>query len=250
MRRILLAVGKAATALQTARQIRPWLRERDTSLTLLAVVSSSPASPLSDTKRTLEQVESVFTDAAEQPGIIVRVGNDPAAEICRETRHGQYDLVAVGLRDSPQAHSPIGSTCRQVLECCPVPLFVSPPALHVGITPQVLVVVNGAPTCSHFVDWVIAQCRAQKLNAILYAGSAAQSDSLARRMTAHDIRTQTVVHSELSADGIHALSEDRHVRWIMVPTGISHQQTSPTPLVTELLGKTGCPVLLEPGFAS
>ena len=129
MRRILLAVGQAATTLQTARQIRPWLRERDTSLTLMAVVDSSPLSPLSETKRTLEQVEAIFTDAAEKPGIIVRVAKEPAAEICRETSHNQYDLVAIGLRDRSQNQASIGSTCRQILNNCTVPLFIIPPTV-------------------------------------------------------------------------------------------------------------------------
>lgn len=250
MRRILLAVGETATTLQTARQIRPWLRERDTSLTLLAVATSSPPSPLSHTKRTLEQIEAIFTGPNEQPGIILRVGNDPAAEICRETRHGQYDLLALGLRDSAPAQSRIGSTCQRVIENCTIPMFVTPPTLHLGITPQILILVADHPLSSPVADWMIAQCQAQRLSAILYASSPEQSDPLAKEMAKVKIRAQTIAHPQFSADSIHALSQDRRVRWIVVPAGLGYRDASPAPLIQELLSKTSCPVLLEPGMAS
>jgi nucleotide-binding universal stress UspA family protein len=246
MKKILLAVGDTTTSLQTARHIRPWLRERQTSLTLMSVVRPGALSPLSPVKRTLEQAEAIFVGAEEQPGIVVRVGNDPAAELCHETRQSKYDLLAIGLRSQHHSNNQIGVTCRAVLHTCPAPMFVAPPTMHTGMTPQIMFVVDKSPPPIEAVQWLIAQCRAQKLNVVLYADVPDKTAQLEDSLASADIRTQIAPHSPLSPSVVHALAQDRRVRWIVLPI-----QTGPdgiaSPLWTEaLLCQASCPVLLVP----
>jgi nucleotide-binding universal stress UspA family protein len=247
MKRILLAVGDTATTLHTARQIRPWLRERDTSLTLLKVVQAAPLSPLSDAKTTLEQVETVFTGAAEQPGILVRVGDDPAAEICREVEQGGYDLVAMGSRRQRDSGHAVGVTCQAVLRACPVSMFVVPPVVHTEMTAQALFVVPRAGSWPTMVQWLIAQCRSQNLNVILCAASLDETAALCSLLDQASIRAQVVVREQFLAQDICSLARDRRVRWMVLPVQCEQcTGASCSPLVEELLAGATCPVLLIP----
>jgi nucleotide-binding universal stress UspA family protein len=250
MKKILLAVGSATTALQTARQIRPWLRERDTSLTLMAVVEPGALSPLSPVKSTLEQTEAVFTGAEEQPGIIVRVGDNPAAELCHEVRQNKYDLLALGLSSHHGANGSIGDTCRAVLRACPSSIFVTPPTLHTGMTPQILLVVDQLPPPTEAMRWLITQCRAQKLNVILCTDVPDKATALQETLSSKSIRTQLVPRSPLSASPVHALARDRRVRWIALPVRPGPDGIASPGWIEPLLSKASCPVLLVPSDAT
>ena len=250
MKRILLAVGDTQTSIHTARQIRPWLRERGTSLTLLAVAPSSPLSLDSPIKQTLEQVESVFTGADETPGIVVRIGSVPAKEICREAGAGGYDLLAIGLRGQHRSEPVIGETCRDVLRACPVSMFVTPPASPVGQTPQILVIVPPTQPLPAITDWLAAQCLAQKLNVILCANAAQDAEPLGKRLNDAKIRTQVVVRPGLFPEGISLLERDRRVRWIVAPCEDDSTTGSPYRFGEDLLSRASCPVLLVKRAAS
>jgi nucleotide-binding universal stress UspA family protein len=246
MKRILLVVGQVTTALQAARQIRPWLRERETSVTLMAVAGPGLLSPLSHAIKTLEQVEAVFTGAAEQPGILVRSGKDPAAEICREAEQGAYDLLAMGLRDSPSPDGRVmGATCAAVLQRCALPMFITPPDLHPRWTPQVLVVAGSAQPGRETIDWLLAQWQAQRLGVILYARSAEESRPLQAVLERARIRAQ-VVTGGLSPQEIAGLGRERRVRWIVLPAPAAPEQEMPPAFVGDLLGSVTCPLLLVP----
>lgn len=245
MRRILLAVGEPTITLQTARQIRPWLRERQTSLTLLAVIPSASLSPLSQIRRTLDQVEAEFTDAAEKPGILMRIGEDVAAEICRETQRGQYGLVALGTRDHAQGDRTLGQTCQQVLLTCSTPVFAAPPGPQVGQTPQVIIVADLVPPSGPAVDWIIAQCQAQRLNVILYTNAPQSIEPFHDLLDREGIRAQVVLYGQLSAQGISTLSRDRHVRWVVAP--LWNRDDEPfLGFASALLGGAGRPVVFLP----
>jgi len=248
VKRILLAVGEPSTTLQIARQIRPWLRERKTSLTLLAVISL-PVSPVSHIKHVLEQVEVVFTDASEKPGIVLRKGTDPAAEICRETHAGGYDLVAIGLRDHVSEGSTIGHTCQGVLYGCSASVFVSPPQVHTGITPQLILAVDAHLPTQSMTDWLIAQCHAQKLNVILLASSSVTGEVVADSLARSGVRVQVIVQPNWSADDVAALGLDRRVHWIVLPVDSSRPPGGDA-LAKALLTRATCPVLLTPGRAA
>lgn len=247
MKRILLVVGQVTTAVQAARQIRPWLRERETSVTLMAVAGPDLLSPLSHVKKTLEQVEAVFTGAAEQPGILVRSGKDPAAEICREAEQGPYDLLAMGLRDGPSPEGRVmGETCAAVLQRCTLPKFITPPDLHARWTPQVLVVAGSTQPGRETMDWLVAQWQAQRLGVILYARSVEESRPLQSLLDRARIRTQVVTGGSLSPQDIAALGRERRVRWIVLPAPAAREQEVPPAFVGDLLGSVTCPLLLAP----
>ena len=245
MKRILLAVGDTATSLQTARQIRGWLRERETSLTMLSVVTSSALSPLSPVKHMLEQTEAIFTGADEQPGILVRVGSDPAAELCDQVRQGGYDLLAMGLRSQHRSDRAIGTTCRAVLAACPASLFITPPVLHLGMTPQILIAVDQVELPPDMLHWLVAQCQAQHLNAILYASSAEKAAPLDHHLRRAGIRVQMITRPQFATSDLCFWSQDRRVRWIVMPIRAAHRETG-LPEVESLLGRATCPVLLVP----
>jgi nucleotide-binding universal stress UspA family protein len=210
----------------------------------LTVIPSASLSPLSDEKRTLEQVEAVFTDAVEQPGILVRVGDSPAAEICQEARTRSYDLLALGMHDQAQhAGRTIGSTCRYILENCPLPLFITPPGIHPGATAQVLIVLDDVLIGSPMLHWIASQCQAQKLNAILYADSAQQGEQVSAELAAAGVRSQQVIHGHLSPAEIVDLGQDRRVRWVVVPPTLSPEASNAEPFLYTLLRVIPCPVL-------
>jgi nucleotide-binding universal stress UspA family protein len=246
MKRILLAVGELAIALHTARQIRSWLRDRETSLTLLAVVPSEPVSPLSHAKWILEHTESVFTDASEQPGILVRVADHAASEICREAEQGKYDLLVLGLQDHPSRDQAIGETCLTVLQRCRMPTLVIPTAAQTGLTPQVLVIADRSLAASAITDWLITQFQMQQLNVILYASSIQESNPLDALFTQAGIRTQAVIQPEPTAEQISFLERDRRVRWAVVPYHPGTDTGQIPQLVLSLLAQTSCPVMLIP----
>jgi nucleotide-binding universal stress UspA family protein len=249
MKRILFAVGETEATLHVARQIRPWLRERETSLTLLAVVESSSLSPLSPARQILEQTEAIFTGAAEQPGILLRVGSDPAAEICREMSLGKYGLLAMGTHDYPALDAAPGTTCRAVLRACHAPLFVTSHTLGTKVTRQILIVATHTGALSKIIDWLISQCQAQKLSAILCARSASASEPIYTQFVRARIRAQTLISPDLSAAGIDAVSRDRRVRWIVWPVSPETSDASADPAIRHLLSKAHCPVLLVPDSA-
>jgi nucleotide-binding universal stress UspA family protein len=246
VKKILLAVGNATASLQAARQIRPWLRERQTSLTLMAVVESGALSPLSPVKRTLEQTEAVFTGAEEQPGIIVRVGSNPAAELCHEVRNSGYDMLVIGLRSQHRAEGTIGDTCRAVLRTCPSSVFVAPPILHTGMTSQVMFVVDQAVPTPETLRWLIAQCQAQKVSAVLCSNTPDKAAPLEEALAAAGIRTQVLPLVPPSASHIHAVAQDRRVRWIVLPIQARSAGMTTPEWLEPLLSKAGCPVLLVP----
>jgi nucleotide-binding universal stress UspA family protein len=250
MRKILLAVGDTTTSLQTARHIRPWLRERQTSLTLMSVARPGTLFPLSHVQRALEQAEAIFVSAEEQPGIVVRVGNDPAAELCHETRQNKYDLLAIGLRSQYHSNGPIGVTCRAVLNACPAPMFVAPPTMHTSMTPQVMFVVDRSPPPAEIAQWLIAQCQAQKLNAVLCAEVPDKTALLEDTLASAGIRTQLALRSPLSPSVVHALAQDRRVRWIVLPIQAGPDGITSPQWVEALLGQASYPVLLVPDTPS
>jgi len=250
MKKILLAIGDTTTSLQTARHIRPWLRERQTSLTLMSVVKPGTLSPLSPVKRTLEQAEAIFVGAEEQPGIVVRVGNDPATELCHETRQNKYDLLAIGLRSRHHSNGLIGVTCRAVLHACPAPMFVAPPTMHTSMTPQIMFVIDKSPPPTEPVQWLIAQCRAQKLNAVLYADVPDKTALLEDTLASAGIRTQLAPRSPLSPPVVHALAQDRRVRWIVLPIQAGPDGITSPQWTEALLCQASCPVLLVPDTPS
>ena len=244
MKRVLLAVGDTQTSIQTARQIRPWLRERGTSLTLLAVAPSSPLALDSPIKQTLEQVEAVFTGADEKPGIVVRIGSIPSVEICREAGAGGYDLLAIGLQSQHRSEPTIGKTCQDVLRACPVSMFVTPPTLPVRLTPQILIIVAPAQPPAAITGWLAAQCLAQKLNVILCANAAQDAEPLGKFLGDAKIRTQVVVRPGLFPEDISVLERDRRVRWIVAPCGDDSASGSPYSFGEDLLSRVSCPVLV------
>ncbi|MBN1642809.1 MAG: universal stress protein [Anaerolineae bacterium] len=250
MRRILLAVGDTATTLQAARHIRPWLRERETSLTLISVIAPGTLSPLSPLKHVLEQVEAVFTGAEEQPGIIVRVGQDPAAEICREAREGAYDLLALGLHGHGTLDGTLDDACRAILAACDIPVLITPPVLHVGMTPQVLFVVDRAVAPDDTVRWLAAQCQTQHLNAILCARNAEETTPLHDLLASVGVLSQLFLCPDLTPGEIHRLAKDRRVRWLVLPAQDGATGAAARAPVEEVLGTATCPVLIVPGAAA
>jgi nucleotide-binding universal stress UspA family protein len=247
MRRILLAVGDTAASLRTARQIRSWLRERETSLTLMSVVEPASLSPLSPIKRMLEHTEAIFTGAEEQPGIVVRLANDPAAELCHQIRHHEYDLLAIGLGSQHRSNSPIGTTCRAVLRASPGPMFITPPVLHVGMTPQVMFVVDHLALEMDMLHWLVAQCRAQDLHAILCTTAIERAGPVSDVLAAAGLRTQIIARPQLSTEDICYLGKDRRVRWLILPIEAGPHGLRSPEAIEDLLSKITCPVLLVPG---
>ena len=244
MRRILLAVGDTTTSLQTARHIRPWLRERQTSLTLISVVPPGALSPLSPLKHVLEQTEAVFTDAEEQPGIIVRVGHDPAAEICREVSAGAYDLLVLGLCGHARSDGTMGSTCRAVLARCAIPTLITPHILHFGMTPQVLFVVDEDTAPGDTARWLATQCQVQQLNAIICARTAEQAAPLSALLSSMDVRSQLYLCPELTSRQIGDLARDRRVRWLVLPA--QNEAAGAHDAIEQILSQATCPVLTLP----
>lgn len=246
MRKILLAVGDTAASVQTARQVRPWLKERGTALTLISVVPFGPLSPLSPFKRALEQTEAVFIHAEEQPGIILRVGSDPAAELCHEMSQGQYHLLALGLPGHSRPEDRTGSTCRALLSACPTSMLIAPSNLQVGLTPQIMILAGHIHPASGMMGWLIDQCHAQQLNVVLLAHTADDARPLHQELDTAGIRSQVIVRSDLDAATIQAQAQDRRVRWIVLPLP-DHTSDAPLLQVSELLSRANCPILLARG---
>jgi nucleotide-binding universal stress UspA family protein len=250
MKRILLAVGDTATSLQAARQIRAWLRERETSLTLMSVVEPDSLSLLSPVKHVLEQAEAVFTGAEEQPGILVRISSDPAAELCQQMRDGRYDLLAVGLRSQHRSDGTVGTTCRALLRTCPAPMFIVPPTLHMGMTSQMLMVIDRISLDGEMTHWLAAQCQAQRLNAILYTTLPEKAARASGLLASSGIRVQVINRSQLTTNDILAVGKDRRVRWIVLPIGIETRAFGSLDAIEELIGRATCPVLVVPSSSA
>jgi hypothetical protein len=96
------------------------------------------------------------------------------------------------------------------------------------------------------MDWLVAQCRAQRLNVILCTRSTEDAAPLRALLDAADIRAQVLALPHLSAQEICFLAQDRRVRWIVLPIA-THGHAAPLPgLVEDVLSQAGCPVLLLP----
>jgi hypothetical protein len=113
------------------------------------------------------------------------------------------------------------------------------------MTPQVLIAVDRGELPPDMLHWLVAQCRAQRLNAILCASSIEQAAPIDHHMKRAGIRVQVITRPQFATNDLCFWSQDRRVRWIVMPIPAAHRETT-LPRVEALLEQSTCPVLLVP----